>query len=70
MFDPSGKEQRALTSSGGFAHAPDKAAPPEVWAREARSVRFDTYWMGSGPGIYQLVLSYEGHQLESTVAVR
>jgi hypothetical protein len=70
MFDPSGKELRALQNSGGFAHLPDKAAPPEVWAREARNVRFDTYWIGSGPGTYRIVLSYEGHQLESVFAVR
>jgi hypothetical protein len=70
MFDPSGKELKALTSRGGFAHLPDKGAPPEEWAREARNLRFDTYWIGSGPGTYRLLLTYEGHQLESTFATR
>jgi hypothetical protein len=69
MFDARGNEQKLLQNSGGFAHTPDKAAPSEVWAREARDVRFDTYWMGTGPGTYRLVLSYEGHQVESTFTV-
>jgi hypothetical protein len=70
MFDPTGTELKILQSAGGLAHLPDKVAPPEVWAREAMHVRFDTYWTASGPGTYRLVLSYEGQRLASTFAVR
>jgi hypothetical protein len=70
MFGPSGVELKALQSVGGLAHPPDKVAPPEVWAREAMDVRFDTYWIASGPGPYRLVLSYDGQQLASTFTVR
>jgi hypothetical protein len=69
MFDPSGKELKLLQAGGAPAHTPDKTAPPEVWAREIRNLQFNTYWIGSGPGSYRLVLSYEGQQLESTFAV-
>jgi hypothetical protein len=69
MFDPSRKELKLLQGGGAPAHSPGKTAAPEVWAREMRDLQFDTYWTGSGPGSYRLVLSYEGQQLESTFAV-
>jgi len=40
-----------------------------VIATESRVVDFTSYWAGSGPGTYRMVLTYQGQQLEAKFAV-
>jgi hypothetical protein len=67
MFDPTGKELKVL--QGGGTSTINKTDPPDVIAAKARVVDFTTYWAGSGPGTYRMVLTYHGQQLAATFAV-
>jgi hypothetical protein len=68
MFDPRGKELKLL--QGGLSSPINKTDPPDVVAKKIGIVDFNTYWAGSGPGKYRMVLSYEGLQLEATFTVQ
>ncbi len=68
VFDPRGRELKLL--QGGVGSSINKTDPPDVVATKIRVVDLNTYWAGSGPGTYRMVLTYQGQQLESTFAVR
>jgi hypothetical protein len=64
VFDRNGKELNLLTADSFSAI--DKSSPPEVLAQQFRQVRWNSYWQGTGPGTYNVVLTYEGHELQTT----
>jgi hypothetical protein len=67
VFDPNGKELKLLQSAGSSSIK--KTDPPEVVAMKIRLFDFNTYWAGSGPGMYRMVLTYQGQLLEASFAV-
>jgi hypothetical protein len=67
LFDPDGKEVKLLQSAGSSPIK--KTDPPDVVATKIRLFDFNTYWAGSGPGTYRMVLTYQGQQLETSWAV-
>jgi hypothetical protein len=68
VFDPNGKEVKLLQSAGSSPIK--KTDPPDVVATKIRFFDFNTYWAGSGPGTYRMVLTYQGQQLETSFPVR
>ncbi len=60
VFDRNGKELNLL--GGATSSAADKNSPLDV----RRQLRWHFYWQGTGPGTYRVVLTYEGHELQTT----
>jgi hypothetical protein len=66
VFDRNGKELNFLgTATSSTSPAADKNSPLDV----RRQVRWDSYWQGTGPGTYRVVLTYEGHELQTTFTI-
>jgi hypothetical protein len=53
----------------GGRTAADKGAPPDVLALQMRQVRWESYWRGTGPGTYRVVIAYERDELQTTFTI-